>query len=144
MKVQITKEQLESTIKTLDERISKAIEYFRDYTSFLAEAWKEDVPLGFVGYYPDIIEVYQAQKLKLKALTKWSAVWMEEEQAEHLLRVYDISDPTQIDDELLSWMKDYAERMAPTSKESSDKESSSAGEPTWEPGGGATAEEPTK
>lgn len=117
MKVQITKEQLESTIKTLDERISQGIEYFQDYTSFLAEAWKEGTPLEFVSYYPDLINVYQAQKLKLQALTKWSAVWMDEAQAELLLHVYPISDPTQIDDELLSWMKNYAERMAPKAEE---------------------------
>lgn len=117
MKVQITKEQLESTIKTIDERISQGIEYFRDYTTFLAEAWKEGIPLGFVSYYPELINDYQAKKLKLQSLTKWSAVWMSEEQAKNLLHVYPIYDPTQIDDDLLSWMKDYAERMAPKAEE---------------------------
>jgi len=125
MKVQITKEQLESTIETIDERISQGIEYFRDYTSFLAEAWKEGTPLEFVSYYPDLINDYQAKKLKLQSLAKWSAVWMDEEQAENLLHVYPVYDPTQIDDDLLSWMKDYAERMAPKAEEPAPE-----GEPT--------------
>ena len=135
MQVGISRKRLEQCLAILNDRISQGIVFFRDYTLFLTEAWKEGkTDISFCSYYPDLLEIYFKKKAEIESLLKWDSVYLSEEKAENLLNIYDIANPAQIDDGLLEWMQDYAEKNKPVS----------AGEPTWEPGGGADVEKPEK
>lgn len=112
MQVGISKTQIEETIKTLDERIAQGITFFRDYVLFLTEAWKEGrTSLEFCSYYPDLLETFIKQKEQLEALKKWDSIYLSEEKACILLNVFEVANPTQIDDGLLDWMEEVSKRI---------------------------------
>lgn len=121
MQVGISKKHLEETAKILNDRISQGIIFFRDYVLFLTEAWKEGkTDISFCSYYPDLLEIYFKKKEEIESLLKWDSVYLPEEKASDLLNIYDIANPAQIDDGLLEWMQDYAEKNQPAN--SSEKE----------------------
>ena len=121
MQVGISKKHLEETLAILDDHIARGITFFRDYTLFLTEAWKEGkTDISFCSYYPDLLEIYFKKKEEIKSLLKWDSVYLSEEKASNLLNIYDIANPAQIDDGLLEWMQNYAKKNQPA--ESSEPE----------------------